>query len=102
MPDYVWSCLACGRANPADAEGCSGCGCSARATQAQIEAAQARAKPTVGVKLATPGVLRVLSGVLVLLVGGFFVRWSDSLVFTALGVVLVVVGTIIVGKRHVG
>src|SRR5450432_3896570 len=37
MPAYVWSCLACGVANPAGEGACASCGCSAQATLAQLE-----------------------------------------------------------------
>jgi hypothetical protein len=102
MLGYARSCAACGAGNPADAEACSGCGCPARPTVAEIEAARASLRPADGLKLIAPGVWRVVAGVFAILVGGFFVKWSDTLIFTALGVVLIVFGAIVAGRRRVG
>lgn len=36
MPNYRWSCLACGAANAAEALSCGSCGCPAGATARDI------------------------------------------------------------------
>jgi hypothetical protein len=41
MPNYPWSCLACGQTNPSRAELCSACSCPARATSKQIRTSRA-------------------------------------------------------------
>ena len=43
MPHYIWNCLACGHANPADAAACAVCACPARATLGRIDQCRARA-----------------------------------------------------------
>lgn len=41
MPNYRWSCLACGETNPSQADVCAACQCPAGATLAQISASRA-------------------------------------------------------------
>ena len=41
MPNYRWSCLACGQANDGGATNCAACRCPARTTAKQIRALRA-------------------------------------------------------------
>ena len=38
MPQYRWSCHACGESNPRESRACAACGCPAAATSAAIGA----------------------------------------------------------------
>lgn len=58
MPAYVWTCAACGHANPAGIETCPVCACAATASFRDIEQARERYQSGGGEILPGAAVLR--------------------------------------------
>jgi hypothetical protein len=48
MAPFAWSCLACEATNAAGTDRCSRCGCPARATRVQVDAARAAYRQRAG------------------------------------------------------
>jgi hypothetical protein len=107
MKSYVWSCLACEASNPPDNAKCSRCGCPARATSAQVDAAlqawrQRSGLPPVesfdlvAALMAFP-LLLIAAGVLALL-GAMALMASTSVSFTAFGALLLALAALCVSS----
>ena len=94
MKPYAWSCLACEVTNPPGSATCGRCGCPARATRAQIEAARAAYRQRSGLPPLEPTdvlawvqqlPLLLIAAAVLGLIGGFALIVSTNASFTAFG-----------------
>jgi hypothetical protein len=107
MKPYVWSCFACEASNPPGSAECSRCGCRARATSAEVDAARQAWRQRSGLPplesfdwvaavMAFP--LLLIAAAVLALLGALALMASTSISFTAFGALLLALAALCVSS----